>query len=65
MSLLLDNRFGMDTTEEELARWAPFLANAMAVSAGRTSHGERSYLRNPHGRSGGGDPPPVIGDPLP
>lgn len=62
VSLTLDHRYGMDTTEEELARWAPFLANAMAVSAGRTSHGANSFIRNPHGRSGGGDPPALVGE---
>lgn len=64
VTLMLDDRFGFDTDEEEVTRWAPFLADAMAVSAGRTSHGENSYIRNPHGRSGGGDPPPLVGTPL-
>jgi len=42
--------FGMDIeTEDELGRWAPMLAQAMAVSAGRTSHGENSRPHNPHG----------------
>jgi hypothetical protein len=59
--LTLDRRFGLDTTVEGLGEWAWFLANAMAVSAGRTSHGENSYVRNPHGRPGGGDPAPVTG----
>ena len=41
---------GMDVeTEEELLRWAPMLANAMAVAAGRTSHGPHSRPHNPHG----------------
>lgn len=41
---------GMDVeSEEELLRWAPFLANAMAVAAGRTSHGPNSRPLNPHG----------------
>lgn len=61
--LTLDERFGLDTNEEECSRWVPFLANAMAVAAGRTSHGQHSYLRNPHGRSGGGDPPEIYGTP--
>lgn len=64
VSLTLDGRFGMDTTVEELGRWAWFMANAMAVSAGRTSHGPNSYVRNPHGRSGAGDPPEIIGTPI-
>lgn len=62
--LILDSRFGLDTSVEELEQWAPFLANAMAVSAGRTSHGPNSYVRNPHGRSGAGDPPELVGDPV-
>lgn len=41
---------GMDVdSEDELLRWAPMLANAMAVAAGRTSHGEHSRPHNPHG----------------
>lgn len=30
----------------EIQRWMPFLANAMAWSAGYTSHGKHSQLRN-------------------
>lgn len=47
--VVLDDRFGLDCTEEELARWIPFVANAMAVAAGRSSHGENSYPINRHG----------------
>jgi hypothetical protein len=36
---------------EALHRWAPILANAMAVAAGRSSHGENSNVFNPHGSS--------------
>jgi hypothetical protein len=39
-----------------LGRWLPFLANAMAVAAGRTSHGEHSNIRNPHGENLAGYP---------
>lgn len=59
--LTLDNRYGLNTTVDELGDWIMFLANAMAVSAGRTSHGPNSYVRNPHGRSGAGDPPETKG----
>jgi hypothetical protein len=48
-SLTLDNRFGIDCTETELRKWIWFVANAMAVAAGRTSHGPNSNPRNPHG----------------
>lgn len=54
ISLVLDHRLGITTTEDELGRWAWFLANAMAVAGGRTSHGANSWLRNPHGMSGAG-----------
>lgn len=48
----LDGRFGHGPIpESEINRWAWFLANAMAVSAGYTSHGENSRRRNPHGVS--------------
>jgi hypothetical protein len=56
ISLILDNRFGLDTNAEEIERWLPFLANAMAVAAGRTSHGEHSNIRNPHGENLAGYP---------
>jgi|ERR1051326_8699254 hypothetical protein len=50
--LSLDRRFGLDATLDQLVVW--FMANAMAVSAGRTSHGENSNIRNPHGAPGSG-----------
>lgn len=51
-ALVLDNRFLVEAaTESEINRWSWFLANAMAVSAGYTSHGENSRRRNPHGVS--------------
>lgn len=34
ISLLLDRRLGIEGTPEEVAKWAHFVANAMAVSAG-------------------------------
>jgi hypothetical protein len=50
-TLILDNRFGIDASPEELQKWLPFVADAMAVSAGRTSHGRNSNIRNPHGEA--------------
>jgi hypothetical protein len=41
-SLLLDGRFSIDVTEDELNRWMWILANGMAVAAGYTCHGEGS-----------------------
>lgn len=43
---------GLDRiSADALHRWAPILAAAMAVAAGRTSHGENSNVFNPHGTS--------------
>ncbi len=54
-----------DTNPEECERWLPFLANAMAVAAGRTSHGEHSNIRNPHGESLAGYPTErILGEPM-
>jgi hypothetical protein len=65
ISLILDDRFGLDTNTEELERWLPFLANAMAVAAGRTSHGEHSNIRNPHGENlAGYATERIVGEPV-
>lgn len=40
INLIVDHRFAVTCTEEELEKWAPILANAMAVSAGYSCHGE-------------------------
>ena len=65
VSLILDSRFGIDTSQEELERWLPFLANAMAVAAGRTSHGANSNIRNPHGENLAGYPTErILGEPV-
>src|SRR5579864_2929821 len=48
-SLLCDGRFGVTAAKSEIERWAWFLANAMAVSAGYTSHGKGSRPINRHG----------------
>lgn len=56
---------GMDVaTEEELERWAYFLANAMAVAAGRTSHGPNSRPHNPHGANWFFEPDQISGTPI-
>jgi hypothetical protein len=49
--LVVDNRFGLTATESEIENWAWFLANAMAVAGGYTSHGEGSRPINRHGPS--------------
>jgi hypothetical protein len=49
-SLLLDGRFSIDVTEDELNRWMWILANGMAVAAGYTHHGEGSKQHNPFTR---------------
>ncbi len=39
--LNIDDRFGMEyVSEDEIKRWAPILANAMAVSAGFSCYNE-------------------------
>lgn len=41
--------FGTESvSEEEIGRWLPLLANAMATSAGYSCHGENSQPRNPY-----------------
>lgn len=47
IELVLDNRFGLTCTEEELEKWAWFLANSMAVAAGYTCIGENCNPVNP------------------
>lgn len=46
-SLCVDGRYGLDCTLDELQRWAPILANGMAVAAGYSSHGENCMPLNP------------------
>jgi hypothetical protein len=61
--VILDDRFGVDCTEEELHRWLPFVANAMAVAAGRSSHGPNSFPINRHGEPiAGYVREPIVGD---
>jgi hypothetical protein len=47
MSLLLDDRFGFNATEDECRHWLPFLANAMAIAAGYSSFGAHAGRDNP------------------
>ena len=47
IDLLLDDRFAVTIENDEaLQMWVPFLANAMAVAAGFSCHGENSVPRN-------------------
>lgn len=50
-NLFLDDRFGTTATEGDLLHQGWFWANAMAVSAGYTSHGPNSRPLNRHGPS--------------
>ena len=46
--LTLDHRFGIDLDENQLQEFMWWIANAMAIAAGYTSHGENCLPRNPH-----------------
>lgn len=46
VELILDDRFSITATRAEVDRWGWFLANAMAVAAGFSSHGEQSQPMN-------------------
>lgn len=50
--LFLDGRFGTEpVTLEELHRWLPIIAHALAIGAGYSCHGENSVFRpNPFKR---------------
>lgn len=45
--IVLDGRFGLDLDTEQLQDVIPFIANAMAVAAGYSSHGENCQPLNP------------------
>ncbi len=47
ISLCLDERFLIEASQDEVEKWMPFLANAMAVAAGYSCHGENSCVPNP------------------
>src|SRR5882672_372910 len=50
IDLLVDRRFGLDAPVPvaEFNRWIGLLADAMAVAAGYSSHGEHCTPLNPH-----------------
>lgn len=49
VDVVIDHRFGMPgpIQREEFDRWVPILANAMAVAAGYSCHGENCTPVNP------------------
>lgn len=47
LSLILDNRFAIDTTQEEARRWLWWVADAMAIASGYSSFGPFSEKANP------------------
>jgi hypothetical protein len=48
LELFLDRRFSIELTQAEAAQVVWFVANAMAVVAGYSSHGEHSQPLNPY-----------------
>lgn len=52
LNVMLDERFCVLCSEEELGRWAWFIGNAMAHAAGYSSFGENSNPVNPFNRKG-------------
>lgn len=50
VDLLLDDRFGLPdpVPREEFDRWIHILADAMAIAAGYSCHGENCTPTNPH-----------------
>lgn len=46
VDLVLDGRFSITATQAEVERWGWFLAQAMAIAAGYSSHGEDSRPTN-------------------
>ena len=49
-NVMLDERFCVCCTQEELDKWGWFIANAMAHAAGYSSFGENSNPVNPYRR---------------
>lgn len=48
-NVTLDGRYGIVAENlEELQRWMWIVANAMALGAGYSCHGENSQMHNPH-----------------
>jgi len=48
--LLLDGRFSVQASGDEIQRWLWIVANAMAISAGYSCFGENSKKLNPYKR---------------
>lgn len=46
-NLVCDERFMIECTDDELRKWLPYLADAMAVAAGFSSFGENARPVNP------------------
>lgn len=46
-TVLLDNRFMIDVSEDQLDPWLWIVANAMAIGAGYSCHGENS-IKDPN-----------------
>jgi hypothetical protein len=47
-NVVLDGRFCLMADAEEIRRWMPLVAHAMAIGAGYTCHGENSRRANPY-----------------
>lgn len=47
-ALTIDDRMSIECSDEELRRWVPFIADAMAVAAGYSCHGEQCQPMNRH-----------------
>lgn len=47
-NLIVDGRLSVTVEKDELEKWAWFVANAMAVAAGYSSHGANSCVPNPY-----------------
>jgi len=48
--LVVDGRYSVTASGDEMDRWIWIIANAMAIAAGYTSHGEQSIPTNPFHR---------------
>ena len=48
--LIVDGRYSITASGDEMDRWIWIVANAMAIAAGYTSHGENSVPINPFHR---------------
>lgn len=48
VTLILDDRMVIDGPADEVRKWVSFIADAMAVAAGYSCHGENSRQPNPY-----------------